>query len=183
MKLHRGISGTTAESQVAGGERRQTAGWEQDRVSAAKTSVDDFSVQWSKFYQNDGYYASEELLRDYLEPLVALEDLAGCTVAEIGCGNGRFIRLLAGHAAKVIAVEPGDGIHNARRYCEGLDNVEFVQADAYDLPDLAKLDYVFCIGVLHHMPNPPRALEIMRDLLKPDGHSLIWTYGHEGNEV
>jgi SAM-dependent methyltransferase len=154
-----------------------------EATKPAETSVDDFSVQWANFYQNDGYYASEELLRDYLEPFVQLEDLRGCTVAEVGCGNGRFIRLLAGYAERVIAVEPGDGIHNTREYCKGLDNVEFVHAEVYELPELPQLDHVFCIGVLHHMPDSAKALEIMKGLLRPGGHALIWVYGQEGNEL
>jgi hypothetical protein len=42
---------------------------------------------------------------------------------------------------------------------------------------------VFSIGVGHHLPDPARALAIMRSLLKPGGRCTIWVYGKEGNEL
>lgn len=147
------------------------------------STIDDFSVQWRSFTDQRGYYASEELLADVLAPFVRLPDLAGATVAEIGCGNGRFVRLLARHAARVIGVEPGDGAENARAYCADCPNVEIVRADVYALPPLPPLDYVFAIGVVHHLPDPAGALRRMRELVRPGGRVLVWVYGREGNAL
>lgn len=146
-------------------------------------TVGDFSEQWTSYFDNSGYFGSEELLADVLAPLLTLDALNGCTVAEIGCGNGRFLKSLAAHAATVIGIEPGDGVENARRYSENLKNVEVIRADVYALPKVAPLDHVFSIGVVHHLPDPAHALQIMRGLLKPGGRCTIWVYGHEGNEL
>lgn len=149
-------------------------------------TVGDFSEQWTAYYDNSGFFGSEELLSDVLKPLLTLEDLRGKTVAEIGCGNGRFLPTMAKYAAKVFGIEPGDGVENARDWAaknvrDG--NIEVIRADVYDLPKLPPLDHVFSIGVVHHLPDPQRALENMRGLLKPGGRCTIWVYGKEGNEL
>ena len=146
-------------------------------------TISDFSEQWTKYFDNSGYFGSEELFLDVLEPLVRIEELCGATVAEIGCGNGRFLKIMARHAAKVIGVDPGDSVLNAREWTAGAKNVEVLRASVYELPTLPALDHVFSIGVVHHLPDPGRALRIMRDLLKPGGRCTIWVYGKEGNEL
>lgn len=148
-----------------------------------KSTVGDFSEQWTTYVDNDGYFGSEELLADVLAPLYALEDLRGKVVAEVGCGNGRFLKTMAGYAEKVIGFEPGDGVVNARAFNRAERNVEVIRADVYAMPPLPKLDHVFSIGVVHHLPDPHLALENMRRLLKPGGKCTIWVYGKEGNEL
>lgn len=148
-----------------------------------KTSVDDFSVQWSRFTDHRGYFVSAELLDDILHPFVRLRDLADKAVAEVGCGNGRFIKLLAPVASRVVAVDPSDGIVNARELCAEHDNVEFHHCEVYDMPAIEPLDFIMSIGVIHHTPDPLGALVQMRKCLKPGGRCVIWVYGHEGNEL
>jgi SAM-dependent methyltransferase len=149
-------------------------------------TVGDFSEQWTAYYDNSGFFGSEELLSDVLRPLHTLDDLRGKAVAEIGCGNGRFLPTMAKYASKVIGIEPGDGVDNARDWANKSaerDKIEVMRANVYDLPALPPLDHVLSIGVVHHLPDPERALQNMRRLLKPGGHCTIWVYGKEGNEL
>lgn len=150
-------------------------------MTTTRSTVDDFSEQWTAYFDNAGYFGSSELLADILDPLVKLDDMRGGLVAEIGCGNGRFLKTLAAYADRVIGVEPGDGVVNARRYNADCGNVEVVRADVYGLPPLPPLDHVLSIGVVHHLADPLRAVKIMRALLKPGGRCTIWVYGKEGN--
>ncbi len=151
--------------------------------NTARSTVADFSEQWTKYYDNSGYFGSEDLLADVLKPLLTLEDLRGGAVAEIGCGNGRFLKTMGRYAQRVYGLEPGDGVDNARRWNADVDNVEVMRADVYALPALPPLDHVFSIGVVHHLPDPLLALQNMRKLLKPGGRCTIWVYGKEGNEL
>ena len=146
-------------------------------------TVDDFSEQWTKYFHNEGWFASEELLADVLAPLVSLDELAGCAVAEIGCGNGRFLPTFAKHARQVYGIEPGDGVENARSFCKAVKNVEVIRADVYALPHIEPLDHAFSIGVVHHLPDPDLAMKNIVGLVKPGGRVTIWVYGHEGNEL
>jgi len=150
-----------------------------------ESSVPDFSTQWSQFTDHRGYFVSEELLDDVLHPFVRVQDLRGSAVGEVGCGNGRFIRILAPVAGRVVAIEPSDGFYNTQQMVkdEGFDNVELVHREVYDLPAFEPLDMLMSIGVIHHTPDPLGALQAMRDRLKDGGRCLIWVYGKEGNEL
>ncbi len=147
------------------------------------STVADFSEQWTKYFDNSGYFGSEELLADVLAPLLTLDDLKGGVVAEVGCGNGRFLKTMARYADKVFGLEPGDGVLNAEKWNADTKNVEVKRADVYNLPALPPLDHIFSIGVVHHLPDPQRALENMKATLKPGGRCTIWVYGKEGNEL
>lgn len=149
----------------------------------ASSSVDDFSEQWTRYTRHEGYFVSEALLDDVMEPFLRVKDLEGKVVAEIGCGNGRFVKILASVARRVIAVEPCEGIANARELCKADTNVTFVHRDVYDLPPIEPLDCVLSIGVVHHTPDPLRTLKVMHGLLKEGGTCLVWVYGKEGNEL
>src|SRR6185503_3114437 len=116
-------------------------------------------------------------------PLMRVDDMKDGVVAEIGCGNGRFLKTMARYAKHVIGIEPGDGVENARRWTKDLPNVEVIRASVYELPKLQPLDHILSIGVIHHLPDPLRALQLMRDTLKPGGRCTIWVYGKEGNEL
>ena len=152
-------------------------------MTTSKSTVDDFSEQWTSYFDNDGFFGSQELLADVLAPLLTLEELRGTTIAELGCGNGRFLKSLAQYAAKVIGIELGDGVDNARIWNRDVDNVEVIRADVCALPQVPPLGHVFSIGVVHHLPDPRRPLENMRGLLKPGGRCTIWVYGKKSNEL
>jgi len=145
------------------------------------SSVADFSEQWAHYTLQRGYFASEDMLRDYLGPLIDLEALADQRVCEVGSGNGRFLKILAHHAAHVIGIEPSEAIHVSRQYTSDLHNVEHVQADIYAAEGLPCSDVVFCLGVLHHTSDAVLALTRIRGLLAPGGRAVIWVYGREGN--
>lgn len=155
----------------------------EQRSTIVAGTVADFSEQWTKYPENEGYYGSEELLADVLRPLSTLDDMHGQNVAEIGCGNGRFLPNFARHAKHVWGIEPGDGVLNAQREVKDLPNVTVLRGNVYDLPPIPPLDHVFSIGVVHHLPDPLQALKNMAKLLSPGGRCTIWVYGHEGNEL
>src|SRR5262249_33705502 len=58
------------------------------------------------------------------------------------------------------------------------DRIEFVQADAENLTAAVSGDYdlVYSFGVVHHTPQPDRALEQIRALLAPGGTLKFMVY-------
>jgi len=102
----------------------------------------------------------------------------GAMVADVGCGAGLALELLAqafprsqfhGYDLSRHAIESGrDRMHRA-----GLANVEFHNDRAEDLsPDLA-FDLVLTFDCMHDMTRPDRAVDAIRRSLKPDGTWLI----------
>src|SRR5207248_751285 len=64
-----------------------------------------------------------------------------------------------------------------------LPNAHAVQASIYELPFRpGTFDFVFSIGVLHHLPDPQRGFDSIVPLATPGGRVLAWLYAFEGNE-
>jgi SAM-dependent methyltransferase len=100
---------------------------------------------------------------------------AGNTVLEAGCGVGAQTVTLSQRspAARFTSVDVStDSVAEAKRRADraGVANVEFRQADIFDLPfDAESFDHVFVCFVLEHLSQPVEALAILRRVLKPGG--------------
>ena len=147
----------------------------------SQTSVPDFSEQWADYTVQEGYYASDEMLQDYFGPLLTLEDLKGKSVCEVGCGNGRFVKIMSRYATSVTGIEPSAGALNSKRITADSPHVEIINRNIYEVDIADKFDYVFCLGVLHHTPEPVKTVSQIKRMLKPGGKAVIWVYGREGN--
>jgi SAM-dependent methyltransferase len=128
-----------------------------------------------------GYDPREnERLQDQAGTLVELlhSDTAyapGSKVLEAGCGVGAQTVTLAERSpeARFTSVDvSADSIAEARRRVEraGRTNVEFRQADIFDLPfEAESFDHVFVCFVLEHLSRPVEALVVLMRLLRPGG--------------
>lgn len=112
--------------------------------------------------------------RFHLHALLALID-PSITVGDLGCGTGQVSELIAPHVAKVIAVDGStDMVQAARKRLKGLHQVDIRRGDMEALPiDDAQLDAAIVALVLHHMPEPQRALAEVHRVLKCGGRVLI----------
>ncbi|MEY4636153.1 MAG: putative methyltransferase YcgJ [Acidobacteriota bacterium] len=112
--------------------------------------------------------------RFHLHALLALID-ASLTVGDLGCGTGQVSELIAPHVAKVIAVDGStDMVQAARKRLKGALHVEVRRGDMEALPiDDAQLDVAILALVLHHVPEPVRALGEVHRVLKPGGRVLM----------
>lgn len=106
------------------------------------------------------------------------EELRGKLVLDAGCGGGRFTKLLAGHGARVVGLDlDGVGLRAARDELSGYEDVDFVQADLFNLPFRpGAFDCVYSLGVLHHTPDPRRAFLGLTSLLRAGGQIAVWVY-------
>jgi SAM-dependent methyltransferase len=99
----------------------------------------------------------------------------GMFAADLGCGVGTVTNLLAdlvGPAGCVFGIDSSSAqLAQARaRLTTGATNVSFVEASATNtsLPH-GLFDLVYCRFLLLHLPEPEKALQEMRALLKPNG--------------
>ena len=105
--------------------------------------------------------------------------LPGTTVLEPGCGVGAQTVTLARRSpdARFTSVDvSADSIAEAERRVEraGLPNVEFRQADIFDLPfGPQSFDHVFVCFVLEHLARPVEALAALSSLLVPGGTMTV----------
>ena len=112
--------------------------------------------------------------RFHLGALPAFAD-SEWTVGDLGCGTGQLTAALAPFVGRVIAVDASAPmLQAARKRLQGFENVELRRGDLETLPiDDARLDAATLALVLHHLPEPGRALAEVARVLKPRGRLLI----------
>jgi 2-polyprenyl-3-methyl-5-hydroxy-6-metoxy-1,4-benzoquinol methylase len=103
----------------------------------------------------------------------------GASVADIGCGCGQSSVAIAKAFPKsrVLAIDyHAPSIERARKLAaeNQLDNVQFIQAPADQLPSDRKYDLVCSFDCIHDMVNPRATLRAIRGALAPDG-IYVWS--------
>ncbi len=99
----------------------------------------------------------------------------GERILEAGCGVGAQTVTLAQSSpeASIISIDISeDSVAEARKKVEalGLDNVQVKQGDIFKLDfEAESFDHIFLCFVLEHLPEPVKALKILKNYLKPGG--------------
>ena len=140
---------------------------------AARTQAS-FGYEWTHFHS---WRDSGDInFRDYFET-ADLAALRGGRVLDAGCGMGRHARQMAAHARQVIAVDFSEAIRQAALNTREVGNVECVQADLLRLPFADEtFDYVYSLGVLHHLGNTETAVRALVATVKPGGRLRVYLY-------
>lgn len=113
-------------------------------------------------------------------PLTGLVDRLrqGIEVADIGCGEGHAVNLLArafpasrftGFDFEAEAVEAA----RAEAAAWGLDNASFAVCDVAGDADLEAYDLITAFDTIHDQAHPARVLDVVRRSLRPDGTFLM----------
>ncbi len=152
-----------------------------DTIQRDRT-IRDFGDQWSHYPENDGHYASLDLLADVFGPLLGIEELRGARAVDIGSGTGRIaLMLLEAGAAHVTAVEPSRGAEILRRnLAPHGERATVLQARGDEVPADLDADLVISYGVIQFIPDPLPTLRAALAALRPGGRLVIWVYGKEG---
>jgi ArsR family transcriptional regulator len=110
----------------------------------------------------------------HLHAMLALLDPT-LVVGDLGCGTGQISELVAPHVGKVLAVDgSSDMVQAARKRLKGFHQVDVRRGDMESLPiDDRQLDAAIMALVLHHVPEPARALVEVNRVLKRGGRVLI----------
>ncbi len=118
----------------------------------------------------------DELFGDrfHLAAFAALAE-ASWVVGDLGCGTGQVSAVLAPFVSRVVAVDASAAmLQAAKKRLHGFDNVDLRRGDLEALPiDDARLDAATLMLVLHHVPEPGRAIAEVARVLKPGGRVLF----------
>jgi SAM-dependent methyltransferase len=142
-------------------------------------TVAGFGYEWSKFDQaGAGEEELAALFNAYFQlfPWDALPPLA--VGLDLGCGSGRWALFVADRTGMLLCVDPsGDAIKVACRNLHDRPQCRFIQSAAGELPlAAATLDFGYSLGVLHHTPDPQKALRDATAALKPGAPFLVYLY-------
>lgn len=107
--------------------------------------------------------------------LVDLSALSQGRVCDLGCGMGRWSHFLKDRCRELVLIDFSDAIFMARRNLAGAPNALFFRADLKQLPFRDNFaDFLFCLGVLHHLPTS--CLEEVRRLKRAAPRLLVFLY-------
>ncbi|MFI5355886.1 MAG: class I SAM-dependent methyltransferase [Opitutales bacterium] len=136
--------------------------------------------------------------RAFLLDAVMLElcgDVRGRTVLDVGCGEGRFCRMLTERGARTIGVDPTTALIAAARVRQ--PQGEFHECGGEALPLAAvSVDLAVCYVALLDIPDFRGAIAEMARVLRPGGRcvvsnlngfvtasKLFWARDDEGNKL
>lgn len=133
------------------------------------------------------YFDEVETRKYHVEPHIPafaqFERWAGKRVLEVGCGLGTDTINFARAGATVTAVDLStESLTLARRRAEvfGLaDKVRFFSANAEQLSSVVPVepyDLVYSFGVIHHTPDPARAVAEVRKFMSPSSEFRMMVY-------
>ena len=113
---------------------------------------------------------------NYVHP-VSPEFFPGKRGLDAGCGFGRHLVHAADFGAHMVGMDFSRAIQRARAITRDLPRIALVQGDI-EAPPLrpGAFDFVYSLGVLHHLPDPEAAFRSLLTLVRPGGAIFIWVY-------
>ena len=150
----------------------------------AKT-VQAFGWQWQEFDHLHDFEMYQAQFLDWIYPIQP-DFFRDKVVLDAGCGMGRFSLVSSHFGAKlVLAIDASHSVDAARTNLKHRPNVQVIQADLHHLPlrqgDQAQVDFIFSIGVIHHLDHPQTGFEAVVRHLQQTGTIYVWVYGRENN--
>ena len=122
----------------------------------------DFGNEWDKFNQeNISIKENKKIFKNYFE-LFPFDTLSEDSIGiDIGSGSGRWSYFLANKFKKIYLLEPSlKAIEVSKKNLSKFDNITFFNNDIDNihLPE-DSVDFAYCLGVLHHVPDINLALK------------------------
>jgi SAM-dependent methyltransferase len=145
-----------------------------------------FGWQWQHF--NEMHREFEQQFLDWIHPLQP-EFFRDKSVLDAGCGIGRHAYFAATYGAReVFALDLSAAVETAGANLARFDDVHVLQGDLLRLPfrtacDGGGFEFVYSIGVLHHLPDPYAGFRNLVRYVRPGGTLAVWVYGYENNGV
>lgn len=138
-------------------------------------TVEGFGKEWRHYDQSElSATEANQLFEAYFGMFEFGESHEGF---DLGCGSGRWARLVAPKVHALHCIDPSEAIDVARENLAEFQNVSFHRASAGEIP-LAdnSQDFGYSLGVLHHIPDPREALSNAVSKLKPGAQMLVYLY-------
>jgi SAM-dependent methyltransferase len=141
-------------------------------------TVKSFGDEWSRF---DQLALSEQEAQRIFDSYFGIfpwgELPPNASGFDMGCGSGRWAKLVAPKVGHLHCIDPSGAIDVARKGLAGVSNISFHRASVADdvLPRESQ-DFGYSLGVLHHVPDTASAVASCSIMLKPGAPFLAYLY-------
>lgn len=147
-------------------------------VNKDHKTVAGFGDEWERFDQSKLSELEHHELFDKYFKIFPWEILPpNAHGFDMGCGSGRWAKLVAPRVGKLHCIDPSSAIEVAKRNLMMLSNCEFYMAGIDDHVLLeSSMDFGYALGVLHHVPDTTQGLRDCVQMLKPGAPFLLYLY-------
>jgi ubiquinone/menaquinone biosynthesis C-methylase UbiE len=141
-------------------------------------TVEGFGDEWGRFDQSE--LTSDELTKRFNEyfSIFPWDKLPKKAIGfDLGCGSGRWAKLVAPKVKTLYCIDPSSAITAAKKNLSNFTNCVFYKVDSDFLPMKDNsMDFGYSLGVLHHIPEPLKAMQRCVEKIKPGGIFLVYLY-------
>ena len=141
-------------------------------------TVKSFGDEWSRFDQSALSEAEAgRIFNEYFAVFPWDKLPKNATGFDMGCGSGRWARLMAPRVGHLHCIDPSSALEVAKTTLSTAANVSFHRASVDDCPLPPKSqDFGYSLGVLHHVPDTAAALRACVAMLKPGAPFQLYLY-------
>jgi SAM-dependent methyltransferase len=147
-------------------------------LNSDKKTIEGFGDEWERFDQSRlGNDEHQMLFNKYFSIFPWHKLSENSTGFDMGCGSGRWAKLLAKKVGVLHCFDPSTALEVARRNLRDTPNCVFHAKGVGDnlLPEGTQ-DFGVSLGVLHHVPNTAAGIKACVNILKPKAPFLIYLY-------
>jgi ubiquinone/menaquinone biosynthesis C-methylase UbiE len=152
-----------------------------EKIMSEKVFASDVDKHGSYIYATD-IISSKMANHRISKSILGMDSFVGKKIIDIGCGDGTYSKELAQTgAALVVGIDPVEkAIESATEKYKNISNLRFEYADLYKM-ELPSQPYDIAVlrGVLHHLPDLEKGIEIACKLAKkilvmePNGYNPV----------
>lgn len=142
-------------------------------------TISSFGDEWSTYTQSGLSPQELQKIFDSYFGIFPWDELpADATGFDMGCGSGRWARLVAPRVGRLACIDASEeALAVAKRNLAGIDNAVFHHATTETAPlGATSCDFGYSLGVLHHIPDTQAALNDCVSYLKHGAPFLIYLY-------
>lgn len=136
-------------------------------------TIERFGYEWTEFseYNCDNFTSFIAPLPSYF--------FKGKFGLDVGCGAGRHAYNASKEGSEIIGIDISQAVDAAFEKNKKNKLVHIIQADIYNLPFRPEtFQFIYSLGVLHHLPKPELGYKSLIPLLKKDGSIFVWLYAY-----
>lgn len=140
--------------------------------------IKSFGNEWIKFDQSKlNNKEIKKIFNDYFKIFPFNRINKKSVGFDMGCGSGRWAKLIAGRVKVLNCIEPSNAIIVAKKNLRRFNNINFINARMEKSGlTINSQDFGYCLGVLHHLKDHKKGLKSCISLLKKGSPFLAYIY-------